>query len=217
MHSVQHGMAQIAASGSLPMQKAPIMGEGRDARMLGNLLASETISLMRVQDVGWQDIAWRIINLTTDGRVAYINALDKTLASMREDTQEVHGLSDKQAKTVVGTASVMVSRCRTIAKAFNGGGSIIGLAIFAGVLKAEEAALWEEAAVRDACQGLGAVVFYNYAQTFSKSTAGRKPDTLLVKLGKWVEAQKKGATDMTAEDRKILDDIIKFYNDHAPV
>jgi hypothetical protein len=189
---------QSIADGALQQfTKPPIHNEGRDARMMGNVLAQETIALVRTQDTKWQDIAWQIIGLPTDGREAYIKALDKQLEAMREDVQTFHGYDDKTTKKTVATATVRVSQCRTIAKGFNAGGSIEGLQAFYNI---------------DDPKGLGFNMLYQYAQTFSKSVAGRKADTLLVKLGKWIEVQKKQSTEPNAEDQKVMQELINLHN-----
>lgn len=194
----EHPSQTIAVMGSVPFQKQPIAPEGKDAKMQGNILAAETIALLKVETAKWQGIALNIINLTTDGREAYMKALDKQLAAMREDTENTIGADEKAAKKLVASATVNISRCRTIAKAFNAGGTMEGMAEFHGVKDPEN---------------LGFILIYNYAQTFSKATAGRKPDTLLVKLGKWIEAQKKGITDdATAEDRALMDELVRLHN-----
>ena len=202
MHSVQtgvkeHAMQSIANGGMTPFTKQPVHNEGADARMRGNVLAQETIALVRTQDTKWQDIAWSIINLPTDGREAYIKALDKQLEAMRDDVQGFHGYDDKTTKKTVATATVRVSQCRTIAKGFNAGGSIEGLQAFYNI---------------DDPKGLGFIMLYQYAQTFSKSVAGRKADTLLVKLGKWIEVQKKAQTEPNAEDQKVMQELISLHN-----
>lgn len=209
MHTVQtgaqkheHHMAAIAAGGLTPMKKAPIFNEGRDARVDGNMLAQQTIALARTQDQTWQNIAWSIIGLTTDGRAAYITALDKNLRAMKDEVEEFHSMEQKAARKLVNSATVNISRCRTIANAFNGGASSDGMKAHYNV---------------DDPTGLGFIMIYNYAQTFSKSAAGRKPDLLLVKLGKWIEAQKKGlSVDNPKEDHDVMQELISLYNRLTP-
>lgn len=200
---MNHSLQTIAETGSKPMQKAPLPDESHDDRTTGKLVAQEAIGLMLAQHAGWKPIVHRLFTLTIEARKVLADSLAKWRAACIEGTADLHGMSEKDAKKMVNSAAVRLSQINTICKALNGGMTYDTLTH-----------AWE-------CsdpQELSIEAIYKTAKEFSGADArGRKPDTLLVKLGKWIEAQKKGATDMSAEDRQILDEIVKLHNTLAPV
>lgn len=196
-----HAMQEIMESGSRPMQKQPLPVNAPDDRTKGTLFAHELIALVVGQSSPWTAMAHRAMAMTVEARKVTLDKLDKWLKSKREETAELHDTDDKVAKQRVASATTKISEMRSIINAANGGMTYETLGQY-----------WK---CNDP-QNLGFTAMLETARTMLKSNAGRKPDTLLVKLNKWIEAQKKSGTDqMTAEDRQILDDIIKVYKSHA--
>jgi hypothetical protein len=194
-------MAAIAESGSMPIQKQEIPDIGRDQRMMGNTLAQEVLAHARNAAQSWAGFAWRVIKeLTTDGRVAFLRAIKDNLDDMRK-ANEQEGFDAKLMRKRIASATVYVSQLNTIANAFNGGASVEGLAAYHGVNDPEN---------------LGFVMIYEYAQIFSKSAAGRKRDALIVKLGKWLDGQKKEIDQFTAEDRAVYATLVAKFNELKP-
>lgn len=196
-----HAMQAIMESGSRPMQKQPFPVNAPDDRTKGTIFAQEIIALTVGQANPWTALAHRAMSMTVEARKVTVEKLDKWLRAKREETAELHDTDDKVAKQRVASATTKISEMRSIINAANGGMTYETLGQY-----------WK----CDDPQNLGFAAMLETARTLLKSNAGRKPDTLLVKLNKWIEAQKKAGTDkMTAEDRQILDDIIKVYNSHA--
>jgi hypothetical protein len=198
VHTIQKpgSMAAIADSGSLPITKQPLPAEGLDAKMQGNVLADEVMALATMDQNRWHRIAWTIIRMTTDARAAYLKAIKKRLSTAKEAVEEAHGEGAKNEQKMLRSATTQVSNCNTIANAFNAGATIEGLVEFHKVSDPEN---------------LGFLKLVEYARTFSKATAGRKPDPLLVKLHKWLEANKKTTDTLTAEDLAVLRELTDVY------
>lgn len=195
----EHALASIERNRALPMTKQPIPNESPDDRTTGTLFAQEIIALQVGQAVTWGQLAHRAFGMTIEARKVTMERLDKWLKAKREETSEVTDVDDKTARKRVNSATTQLSNMRTIMHALNAGMTYETLAAYHKCNDPEN---------------LGFAAIVELARTFSKSTAGRKPDTLLVKLGKWLEVQKKG-TPETAEERQLLDDLIKFYNNHT--
>jgi len=202
VHLVQKSgsMAGIAESGSLPITKQPLPAEGLDARMLGNNLALEVVALATMDQNRWHRVAWQIIKGTTDMRAAYLKAIKKQQLVMKDAVEDAHG-DDKTARRQLASATVNISCCNTIATAFNAGATVEGMVEYFRVSDPEN---------------LGFQKLVEYARTFSQSKAGRKPDPILVKLHKWIEANKKDPSTLTAEDLKVLTELQDLYKRLAP-
>lgn len=198
---MEHALQTIANLGSRPMQKQPLPDNTHDDRTIGKLKAQEIIGLMLSQHAGWKDHCHAMFTLTIEARKVLVEALQKWRTACIEGTADLHGMSEKDAKKMINSSATRLSQFNTICKALNGGMTYDTL---------------REAWKCDDPQELSIESVYHTAKQFAGADArGRKPDTLLVKLGKWIEVQKKGATDMTAEERQLLDDLLKLYNDKA--
>lgn len=193
-----HAMQVIADSGSLPMTKQPLPNEAPDDRTKGKLFAQECIALVIGQAAPWLDLARRAFDLTVEARKVTVDQMDRWLKAKREELEELHGGEAKVARQRINSATTQLSKMRTVINAIN-----------SGMTHETCETYW-----KNAFSELGFDAIVEVARTFSKSNAGRKPDTLLVKLGKWIEVQKKGQPE-TAEDRQLLDELIKFYNSKA--
>lgn len=200
VHTVtkQHANAAIAAMGMTPITKQPLPVNTIDDRTTGKLFAQECIALVVGHASPWRDLAVRAFGMTVEARAAAVKAMDAWIKAKREENEEVTGADEKLARKRLASATVELSKMRTTINAINGGMTTETI----------------EKYFDNTFENIGWNGIVEVARTFSKSTAGRKPDTLLVKLGKWIEVQKKGQPE-TAEDRKLLDDLIKFFNDHA--
>ncbi len=193
-----HALQNIAETGARPMQKAPLPVNSHDDRTTGKLMAQEVIGLMIAQHAGWKDHCHRLFTMTIEGRKVLMQALADWRKACVEGTAELHGMDDKAAKKLVNSSATRLSQFNTICKALNGGMTYDTLR--------------EEWNCNDP-QELSIEAVYKTAKEFAGADArGRKADTLLVKLGKWIAVQEKGAADFTAEDRKIMDDMIKVFN-----
>lgn len=173
-----------------------------DDKMVGNMLAQEAWATARNHANPWKGFADRIIGLNMEARAAFIAAVD---SMMKEGTKEntLDGSVDaKTARKRLTSATVEVSKLRTFAKAFNAGASEDGLIEYVRLstklkdtqplVLADIAWMW----------------MAEYAKTFSDSKAGRKPDTFLVKLNKWLEKNK--PTD--EKEQPAYDAIVAAYN-----
>lgn len=132
--TVEHPMAQIAAGGLTQITKQPVRTVGTDATMLATTLVAAMFAHVTTAANFWHGIAWRIIDAPTDARVAIITQIDNRLDSMRAENRKAHDVdgatSDgrKWTRANVDSYVVDVSRMRTIARAFNAGASVQGLA-----------------------------------------------------------------------------------------
>lgn len=194
-----HALAAIEQNMARPMTKTPIPNETYDDRTQGKLKAQEVIGLMIHQHAGWKDQVHGLFTLTVEARKVMSEQLSAWRKACTEGTADLHGMDTKKAKKFVNSASTRISQINTIIKALNGGMTYDTL---------------REAWKCDDPQELSIESVYSTAKEFAGADArGRKPDTLLVKLGKWIEVQKKGMdADASAEDRKVLDDLIQLHN-----
>lgn len=195
-----HAMQDIANTGSLPMSKTPLKTVGTDAMMQATALTAELMAYVRGQAPKWHGFAVRIINLTTDGRAAFIKQLKEQTAEMRKANADALAVLDKAGKpdpsksdnkTASGrvrSALVEVSKLSTIANAFNSGATIEGLI-------EHHATTGRQQSEGLTLEHVGYEVMVEYARLFSKSGAGRKADPWLVKFGKWLESQGKVGDD----------------------
>lgn len=202
-----HALQTIAETGSKPMTKAPIRIESRDDRLAGEMLAAEVMAESKGRDNVWLAFAKRVTSMTVEARKVFINAIKSEKAAMTK-AQSEHGFDAKFAKKQTGTFTTQSSRLQTIANAWNSGASVEGFREFMLAQGADKSitadAAWEHA---------GYTSIYAYAQTFSQSNAGRRPDPLLVKLGKFIDAQRKaGVADA---DLPLMDELVEFFNSKA--
>lgn len=193
-----HAMQVIANSGSLPMTKQPLPTEAPDDRTKGKLFAQECIALVVGQAAPWLELSRRAFEMTVEARKVAVEQMDRWLKQKREELADLHDSDAKTAAKRINSATTQLSKMRTVINAIN-----------SGMTHETCANYWN-----NAFSELGFDAIVEVARTFSNSKAGRKPDTLLVKLGKWIEVQKKGTIE-TAEDRALLDELIKFYNSKA--
>lgn len=195
---MQHALKTIEEGKYKPMTKQQIAKDTYDDRTTGKLFAAEVTGLVMSQAVSWGDKARQLLGMTIEARTAAVEALNKWKRDLKEGLIELHGMDKPRATKFINSATTQVSKINKIAEAMNGG--------------MDEAMLRQRWGFSDGIENLGYECFVETARELCGSAAGRKPDTLLVKLSKWIEAQKKGADKFTAEDRKIMDELVKFYN-----
>ena len=194
-----HSIQKIRETGSLPMAKAPLPTESVDDRTKGKLFAQEVIALMVGQSAGWKDKVHALFGMTVEARTVFIDALDKWKKAVTDGVEELHGMDEKRAKKFMNSASVRLSQMRGICKAINGGMTYETL---------------KEAWKCPDPENLSIESVYDTAKAFNGAGAkGRTPDSMLVKLGKWIEAQKKTINDdASAEDAAVLREMVELHN-----
>jgi hypothetical protein len=195
---MEHANATIARTGATPVTKAQVSVIGKDAMLAAGLLVNEVIAHTIGESRPWAGYARRVIGLTTDGRVAFLDLMAKSLKDMKRRNAEVTAVigkdgapaiakeDSKMAGVLVGSATVYISQLNTIAGAFNNGGTINGLITYV-----------QE---RNTCKGLTLddVAFslvYEYSKKFSKSKAGAPVKSFAEKLAKFLESNNPDETD----------------------
>lgn len=198
--------------GTLTMVNKPAQRVGSDMALSVTALVAEVMATVQLQIKPWHAYACRVIALPTDGRALLIKMLGDDLRKMRADNAAIHAELGKDGKPnptkdetkaaakLVASATVNVARLSTIAKAWNSGATLEGLLDFATGRGGKPTSINE----------IGFIVIYNYAQTFSKSKAGRTPDTWLVKLGKFLEKNPPAEDDADALEQ--YNAIVAVYN-----
>jgi len=175
-----------------------------DDKMAGNMLALEVMATAQTQGQVWRRFAMRVIESNIEQRAAFIDAIDRGLKELREQNKLGDLVDAKVAKKRVAVATVEVSKLRTVASAFNGGATVEGLVQYvASATKTQSVEL----------DNIGYTMIVEYARTFSTSKAGRKADTLLVKFGKWLEAQAK--VGIAESDMVIYNQLVEVNNNLA--
>lgn len=208
----------IADMGAKPITKTQPRTAGLDATMLAMSTVQEILAHVKGEGSFWHGIGKRIILGTTDYRAQLVKQLDASLKEMRaanaqalDGTISADGKPDpgKDAKKIAGgnvaAATVEISRCRTIANAFNGGGSVPGLVEFfaaQGKCKSDGLTL----------DHVSWTVMHKYASTFSESKAGRKADSWLTKFGKFLEGAGKLPEDADDTTKAQHAAAVALYN-----
>lgn len=207
---MEHAMARLAQGASSVMNtKAAGLEYAKrvttlDDKMQGNLLAQEAWAQARMSQNPWKGFADRIIGLNMEARAAFISAVDGLLKDAKKANTLDGTVEAKTAARRVASATVEVSKLRTFAKAFNAGASEAGLLEYVRLqtkLKPEQPLPLSDVAW---------MWMSEYARTFSDSKAGRKPDSFLVKLNKFLERNKPDGT--VEADMKAYDKVVEFYN-----
>lgn len=187
-------MATIERTQSLPMAKAAVSSVGKDATLSAVTLVAEMFAAIENQAKVWHSITWRIIDATTDARVEIVRLIDDRLAKLREENRAHHGKTEKNRDNLrwtranVDSYTVLASCMRTVARAFNAGATIKGLA--------------EHYDVQDP-RNIGYMQVVNYARTFAESDgsrAGRKADSFKVALKKFLD---KRAESLASDTDKV--------------
>jgi hypothetical protein len=172
-------MTTIERTRSLPMAKAAVSSVGKDATLSAVTLVAEMFAAIENQAKVWHSITWRIIDATTDARVEIVRLIDERLAKMREENRQHHGKTEKNRDNLrwtranVDSYTVQASCMRTVARAFNAGATVRGMA--------------QDYEVTDP-RNMGYMHVVNYARTFVESEGkGRKADSFKVALKKFLD------------------------------
>jgi hypothetical protein len=166
-----------------------------DARMVGNNIANAVIAQAMVAATTWKTYAAQLIVADVSTREQFVKSIDAWLKECRKANAESMGTMDKEGKANptkedtklagqrVNSATVEVSKLRTVANAFNSGADIPGLIAHFGSTQRLSGAQMNQVSMDD----IGYTVIVEYARRFSESKAGRKADIWMVKFAKWLE------------------------------
>jgi len=212
----------IAESGAGPIRKQDVPTEGMDARMQASVLVSSVMAHVVTEDGFWKRAAVQLIQGTTDFRAAFVKVMGEQLKECKRRNAEAFGTVDKDGKANptkgevklagqrVSGAAVQISRLNTIAHGFNGGGNLDDLISWF-------AKLHQVPAGSVKLDAIGFMPIYEYAQTFKKSEAGRKPDAWLVKFGKWLDSAGKVGEDADDETKAQYAKAVALFNSMSKV
>lgn len=202
-----HALQTIAETGSRPMTKAPLRIESRDDRMMASTLAAEVMAHAKGDANKWLNFAWRAIDMTVEARAAFLNIIKAEKAAMTK-AQNEHGIDDKTSRKRTNSFAVQVSMLQQVANAWNSGATLEGLAQYIndGIKDSTKHAQVDH--IRD---HVGWVALVEYARTFSQSQAGRKPDTLMVKLAKFLKNNAPNP-DADASEQRLYEQLVEISN-----
>ena len=167
-----------------------------DDRTIAASLVNEAIATVLTGYKVWTQYSLRLMGMTIEGRAYFIEMLDSWRKAQTKANADATGTDAKILGARMRSATVQLSKLRTIAKALNAG------------MTRESLAAYVKGKVDET---LGFELFYEHAKTFNDSTAGRKADTWLVKMGKMLERNKPAEDD--AEGVKAYDQFVKLYNE----
>jgi hypothetical protein len=201
-----HAMAQIAAAGALPMQAKPLPINSHDDRATATIMAAEVMAAAKGEQNTWRGLAWRVIDVNTETREAFIKALKADKAAMSKGQTEA-GIDKKIASARTASFGVRLSQMTTIAKAFNAGGTVAGLLDHVNSTLPGDKQARSEADLRE---HLGFVVIYEYAKRFTGSAGSKVRKTWLENLGKWLEQNPAPEGDDATE--KVRAQFVTLYN-----
>lgn len=190
------------------MQKAPLRIESRDDRLAGTLLASEVLAYAKGNQSKWREFAMRIIGMTVEARAVFINAIKADKGAMTK-AQNDAGFEEKYSKGNTKSFSVEVSKLQQIANAFNSGGTVEGWCEYTNGQQKDKGKHATPTAIRE--HG-GYESLVAYARTFSQSKAGRKPDTLAVKLAKFLKNNTPDQ-DADATEQRLFERLVEISNE----
>lgn len=205
-----HALNVIAATGATPMKAKPIAVQSYDDRMVGNMLANEVLAYAKTTTNKWREFAIRLIPMTVEARKVFVDAIKSQKAAMTK-AQTEYGIDAEAAKKRTASFSVQVSELTTIANALNAGATVEGWRTFVNASIKDPAKHCESDA--STLEHAGYDTLKAYARTLSTSKAGRRTDTLLVKLGKFIEAQRK--LELNPDDAALMAELVSFYNERA--
>ena len=154
-----------------------------DDKMVGSTLASEVMASAKMEANVWRTYATRIMNITAEARVAFLNAIKADKGAITKGQTEF-GIDDKLAKKRTNSATTRVSEMQAFANAWNSGATVSGLMVYVNESMPAGKRANSEDEVLAHC---GYAVMLEYARTFSKSTAGRPSKTWIQKMVKFLE------------------------------
>lgn len=201
-----HTMEQIRTAGAEPMRAKPLPVNDRNDRLTATILAAEILAQAKVETATWAKFAWRIIDANVEVREALQAEIKKQQAAMTKGQVEF-GIDKKMASKNTASFAVQVSRCRTIAKAFNSGATVEGLKDFInGQMPANKRAKTVEE-VRD---HTSFIMIYNYAATFTGGKGSKTTTSWLENVGKFLDRNPPAEDDTQGQAQQA--EFIKLYN-----
>lgn len=201
-----HSMEQIRTAGAEPMRAKPLPVNDRNDRLTATILAAEILAQAKVETVTWAKFAWRIIDANVEVREALQAEIKKQKAEMTKGQTEF-GIDKKIASKNTGSFAVQVSRCSTIAKAFNSGATVEGLKDFInGQLPANKRAK----TVAEVREHVGFIVIYNYAATFTGGKGSKTNTSWLENVGKFLDRNPPAEDDVQGQAQQA--EFVKLYN-----
>ena len=87
--AIRGSMGEIADMGMQPVSKAVISTVGRDQSMTVSVLVAEIMAHVQVESNPWRAWAHRIIDLSTDGRVFFLEQIGKQLKEKRKENAAI--------------------------------------------------------------------------------------------------------------------------------
>ena len=186
---MQHAMTRIAVGATTVVNGAAAGLDHLkriatlDDKMVGSTLASEIMAAAKMEPNIWRAFAIRIMNVTSEARVAMLNAIKGDKGAITK-AQIEFGIDDKMAKKRTNSATTRVSEMQAFANAWNSGASITGLLAYANAPLPKDKHAASEDEILAHC---GYTLMLEYARTFSKSKAGRPSKTWTEKLVKFLE------------------------------
>ena len=176
-----------------------------DDKMVGSTLASEVMASAKMEANVWRTYATRIMNITAEARVAFLNAIKADKGAITKGQTEF-GIDDKLAKKRTNSATTRVSEMQAFANAWNSGATVNGLVVYVNESMPAGKRANSEDEVLAHC---GYAVMLEYARTFSKSKAGRPSKTWIQKMVKFLEDNPVDE----GPDAKLYATIIKLVNE----
>ena len=202
-----HAMQTILESQSQPMKSAPIKLETRDDRMAGSLLAAEVIAYAMGEQSKWLAFGWKVVDLTVEARAVFINQVKASKGAMTKSQNE-HGIDEKASKKRTASFAVQISQLSQVANAWNSGATLEGFAEYANSTINDKAKHVSAEHIRDHASW---TLLVEYARTFSKSSAGRKPDDFQTKLAKFLKNNAPG-DDAPQADVTLYEQAVALCN-----
>lgn len=195
-----HPLQNIAEMGAKPMPKLEAL-RAANPGMSGMAWAQTAIALCLSTASQWTVLAHQLFGMTIEDREAAIKAWrDWKAAKTKAHTsgeETSPAMDDKTFKRIMGTASVRLSHMATIAKAITAGMDYEALRVHYNLGTADDA------------KGLSIDSVYEIAKGYVAAKAGRKADSFMVKLGKFLEASAKGLDE---NDAATYNKVVEFVN-----
>jgi len=218
---MEHSMSKIQRTKSAPITRDDGSAKRvatRDDRTVGVLLAQEVIALEMSQGNEWPRVANKLFDQTIEARDQFVKTLREWLADRRKQVIGVHDFDKKRAGKIVASSTVRVSQLAKIAEAITAGmdretvvRSMMNRKNYVSDAEMEQD-VEQTAKVDHFPQAVGVAAMYNVAQQFVGSDArGRKPDTLLVKISKFIKANEP-KEDTDPADAATWKDLVEWYN-----
>ena len=196
-----HALANIAESGAQPMQKTVALRGGDYEKIQGSTWAQQAVALCISTAGQWNKLAQDLFGMTTQQREGAIKAWrdwKSAKIKARKNGEEQHpAMDEKTFKRIMATATVRLSHMSTIAKAIDAG------------MDYETLRVWYKLDATELAANLSIDAIYDVAKTFGQAKAGRKADTFVVKLGKFLEAAGKTLAD---DDLENYNKVVEFVN-----